>query len=183
MAIDPGAAEMMRDDLSALDGISEKKMFGGLCFLSGGHMICGLHKGGTMYRVGKESYAEALTLPGVQPMLMGDRPMAAMVTPAAMDTSRGLFSRAVRVGRSCASTPGSRWGFTPRKMQPQEEAMAAASAQWAPSSAASASALAIVRLLRKTSRHIVGSLAAIRVKSLNPLAEYLMTSWLDTRRM
>ena len=77
--------------------------------------------------------------------------MAAMVTPAAMDTSRGLFSRAVRVGRSCASTPGSRWGFTPRKMQPQEEAMVSASAQWAPSSAASASALAIVRLLRKTS--------------------------------
>ena len=65
--------------------------------------------------------------------------------------SRGLSARAVRVGRSCASTPGSRWGFTPRKMQPQEEAMVSASAQWAPSSAASASALAIVRLLRKMS--------------------------------
>ncbi len=55
-------------------------MFGGLCFLTpGGHMICGLHKGGSMYRVGKESYARALALPGVRPMLMGDRPMAAMV--------------------------------------------------------------------------------------------------------
>ena len=79
MAFDPGLAQILRDDL-ADQPVTEKKMFGGLCFLSGGHMICGLHKGGTMYRVGKESYAAALTLSGVQPMLMGDRPMAAMVT-------------------------------------------------------------------------------------------------------
>ena len=78
MAFDPGLAQRLRDDL-AQDGVTEKKMFGGLCFLRGGHMICGLHKGGTMYRVGKESYAAALSLPGVRPMMMGGRPMAAMV--------------------------------------------------------------------------------------------------------
>jgi TfoX/Sxy family transcriptional regulator of competence genes len=78
MAFDPGLAQRLRDDLSA-ETVTEKKMFGGLCFLQGGHMICGLHKGGTMYRVGKERYSEALALPGVRPMLMGDRPMAAMV--------------------------------------------------------------------------------------------------------
>jgi TfoX/Sxy family transcriptional regulator of competence genes len=86
MAFDPGLAQLLRDDLAG-QPIAEKKMFGGLCFLSGGHMICGLHKGGTMYRVGKETYAAALALPRVQPMLMGDRPMAAMVTLALEDST------------------------------------------------------------------------------------------------
>ena len=53
MAFDPGLAQLLRDDLAA-QPFTEKKMFGGLCFLQGGNMICGLHKGGTMYRVGKE---------------------------------------------------------------------------------------------------------------------------------
>ena len=78
MAFDPGLAQLLRDDLAG-DPVTERKMFGGLCFLVAGNMICGLHKGGTMYRVGKEHYAEALTLPGVRSMMMGDRPMAAMV--------------------------------------------------------------------------------------------------------
>ena len=86
MAFDPGLAQILRDDLAG-EPVVEKKMFGGLCFLSGGHMICGLHKGGTMYRVGKESYASAIALPGVQPMLMGGRPMAAMVTLSLSDSA------------------------------------------------------------------------------------------------
>ena len=86
MAFDPGLAQLLRADLTG-EPVTEKKMFGGLCFLSGGHMICGLHKGGTMYRVGKESYAEALALPNVRPMLMADRPMAAMVTLSLEDSA------------------------------------------------------------------------------------------------
>ncbi len=78
MAFDPGLAQLLRDDLAG-QPVTEQKMFGGLCFLSQGHMICGLHKGGTMYRVGNESYKTALALPGVKPMIMGTRPLAAMV--------------------------------------------------------------------------------------------------------
>jgi TfoX/Sxy family transcriptional regulator of competence genes len=78
MAFDPGLAQLLRDDLAA-QLFTEKKMFGGLCFLQGGNMICGLHKDGTMYRVGKDRYAEALALPGVRPMMIADRPMAAIV--------------------------------------------------------------------------------------------------------
>jgi TfoX/Sxy family transcriptional regulator of competence genes len=92
MAFDPGLAQLLRDDLADAP-FTEQKMFGGLCFLLHGHMICGLHRGGTMYRVGKESYAAALALPGVQPMRMGDRPMAAMVElspeDSADDSKRG----------------------------------------------------------------------------------------------
>jgi TfoX/Sxy family transcriptional regulator of competence genes len=86
MAFDPGLAKLLRDDLADAP-FTEQKMFGGLCFLLHGHMICGLHRGGTMYRVGKESYAAALALPGVQPMRMGDRPMAAMVELSPEDSA------------------------------------------------------------------------------------------------
>lgn len=78
MAWDEGLAQLMRDDLAGLP-VEEKKMFGGLAFLMGGHMICGVHKGGAMFRVGKERYAEALAVPGATPMQMGDRIMNAMV--------------------------------------------------------------------------------------------------------
>lgn len=87
MAFDPGLAQILRDDLAGLP-VAEKKMFGGLAFLMNGHMICGLHKSGSMYRVGKESYAAALALPGVQAMMMGDRPMAAMVEMSLENSSQ-----------------------------------------------------------------------------------------------
>jgi hypothetical protein len=68
-------------------------MFGGLAFLLGGHMVCGVHKGGAMVRVGKAAYAEALGLPGVSPMMFTGKPMVAMVdvTDAAVadDAVRG----------------------------------------------------------------------------------------------
>ncbi len=38
-------------------------------------------------RVGKEHYATALALPGVQPMVKGDRTMAAMVTLSLDDSA------------------------------------------------------------------------------------------------
>lgn len=78
MAFDPGLAQTLRDAL-ADHPISEKKMFGGLAFLLNGHMICGVHKGGAMVRVGKTQYDTALTLPGVSPMMFTGKPMVAMV--------------------------------------------------------------------------------------------------------
>lgn len=79
MAYDEGQAQMLRDDLDAVDGISEKKMFGGLCFLIHGNMVCGVHKDGAMFRVGKPSQDEAMALAGVGPMTFTGRPMGGMV--------------------------------------------------------------------------------------------------------
>ena len=68
MAYDAGLAQLMRDDLDGVEGITEKRMFGGLCFMLDGNMLCGVHKGGAMYRVGKENAAAALAIPGAGPM-------------------------------------------------------------------------------------------------------------------
>lgn len=78
MAYDEGLAQIMRDDLVA-EPYAEKKMFGGLAFLLGGHMVCGIHKGGAMFRVGKQGYDQALAVPGVSPMMFTGKPMAGMV--------------------------------------------------------------------------------------------------------
>lgn len=78
MAFDPGLAQILRDALAELP-ITEKKMFGGLAFLLYGHMVCGVHKGGAMVRVGKTAYPAALGLPGVSPMMFTGKPMVAMV--------------------------------------------------------------------------------------------------------
>ncbi len=79
MAYDEGLAQAMRDALEGHEGISEKKMFGGLCFLLNGNMVCGVHKGGAMFRVGKAAEAEALAIPGTGPMTFTGRKMGGMV--------------------------------------------------------------------------------------------------------
>ena len=78
MAYDEGLAQMLRDDLAG-EPFAEVKMFGGIAFLLAGHMVCGVHKGGVMVRVGKERRTAALALPGVRPMMFTTRPMAAVV--------------------------------------------------------------------------------------------------------
>ena len=79
MAYDEGLAELLRGDLAEFDAIEEKRMFGGLAFMKDGHMLCGVHKGGGMFRVGKARHAEALTLEGASPMAFTGRPMGGMV--------------------------------------------------------------------------------------------------------
>lgn len=69
----------MRQDLEGLPDISEKAMFGGLCFLLDQHKLCGLHDFGGMYRVGKHNYAAALRLEGVSPLSFTGRPMRGLV--------------------------------------------------------------------------------------------------------
>ena len=79
MAYDPGHAEQMSDALVGTSGITEKKMFGGLCFMLNGHMVCGVHKGGGMARIGKIREAEALEMEGIEPLSFTGRKMGGMV--------------------------------------------------------------------------------------------------------
>lgn len=82
MAYDEGLAELMRGDLHDLPGLSEKKMFGGLCFLQYGNMICGVHSGGAMFRVGKAAEPAALAIEGAGPMTFTGRAMGGMIDVA-----------------------------------------------------------------------------------------------------
>ncbi len=79
MAIDQGIYEVLKDDIGALEGLSEKKMFGGIAFMLRGNMLCGVHKDGAMYRVGKDNEEAALALPGARKMTFTGRPMGGFI--------------------------------------------------------------------------------------------------------
>ena len=94
MAYDEGHAEILRDALKDLPGITEKRMFGGLCFLMNGNMLCGVHKDGAMFRVGKPREAAALAIPGAREMTFTGRRMGGMI-----DVSDDAMGDADAVGR------------------------------------------------------------------------------------
>ena len=79
MAYDEGMAEVLRADLADVARVEEKRMFGGLCFMLEGHMLCGVHKGGGMFRVGKDRHAAALAIDGVTEMAFTGRKMGGLV--------------------------------------------------------------------------------------------------------
>ena len=71
-------ASRIREVLPA-EGIEEKKMFGGIAFMLGGNMVCGITRDDLMVRVGPENYESALERTGARPMEFTGRPMRGMV--------------------------------------------------------------------------------------------------------
>lgn len=75
MAYDEGLAERIRDALRHMSGIGEKKMFGGICFTLGGHMMVGIVNKSLMARVGEDTAKAAIARPGARPMDFTGKPM------------------------------------------------------------------------------------------------------------
>jgi TfoX/Sxy family transcriptional regulator of competence genes len=73
MAYDEKLAARIREH-AAGEPVEEKKMFGGLAFLLGGHMaVAASGQGGLMVRVEPEETATLLEEPGAAPFEMGGR--------------------------------------------------------------------------------------------------------------
>ena len=92
MAFDEALAARVRHHLATQPGYSEKKMFGGLCFLINGNMCCGVEKERLMLRVGPDLHEETLAREGAHPMDFTGRPMKGMVyvDPAFAQTDPAL---------------------------------------------------------------------------------------------
>ena len=71
--------EKIRKALKGKRGISEKKMFGGICFMHNGNMACGVAKDKMVARVGPDAYEEALKQKHVTVMDFTGRPLKGMV--------------------------------------------------------------------------------------------------------
>jgi hypothetical protein len=78
MAHDEQQANRLRRAL-ADQTVTEKKMFGGTCFMLRNHILCGTGKRGFLIRVGKEQADEALSRPGASVMEMNGRRMQGFV--------------------------------------------------------------------------------------------------------
>lgn len=85
MAYDLELADRIRRHLAGAPALTEKKMFGGLCFMVNGHMVCGPVKEGLMVRVGPDGYDEALAQPNARPMAFTGRTMRGFVEIDAAD--------------------------------------------------------------------------------------------------
>ena len=85
-------ARRMRDHLAGLPDLQEKKMFGGVAFLIGGNLACGVHGDSMIVRVGASNYEAALQRPFTRVFDMTGRPMAGwiMVDPPGCEQDRDL---------------------------------------------------------------------------------------------
>ncbi|MDP6125665.1 MAG: TfoX/Sxy family protein [Candidatus Latescibacteria bacterium] len=66
MAYDEDLAGRVRDAHEGTDGLDEKKMFGGICFLHHGNMCCGITGDDLIVRVGPDNHEDALGEPNTK---------------------------------------------------------------------------------------------------------------------
>jgi hypothetical protein len=95
MAYDEDLANRLRELLADEDGVTEKKMFGGLAFLVRGNMsVSASGKGGLLARIDPAQTDAALARPHVSRMEMGGRSMDGWVrvAPEGVKTKRQLSS-------------------------------------------------------------------------------------------
>jgi TfoX/Sxy family transcriptional regulator of competence genes len=81
-------AERVRTTLLARDGVSERKMFGGLAFMIDGNMCVGVMNGDLMVRTTADKYEDAVKRAGARPMDFTGRVSRNMVYVAPAATSR-----------------------------------------------------------------------------------------------
>ena len=76
MAYDEALAERIRDVLTAREGVTERKMFGGIGFMVGGNMACGVSSTSELIvRLDPEDYDRGVAEPGARPFELTGRSM------------------------------------------------------------------------------------------------------------
>jgi hypothetical protein len=99
MAYDAVLAERVRERLIAAAGVSEKKMFGGLAFLTFGNMTVGVHGDDLIARIDPGTTDAALTEPGVRPFDITGRPMRGWIMVAGKELGDDALEE--WIGRAC----------------------------------------------------------------------------------
>jgi TfoX/Sxy family transcriptional regulator of competence genes len=79
VAFDEDLAQRVRDVLSARADVSERKMFGGIAFMVGGNMACGVLGEDLIVRLDKEESEKALAEDGVRPFDFTGKAMKGIV--------------------------------------------------------------------------------------------------------
>ena len=93
MAHDQALNQRIREILAQVPDIREQNMFGGLCFMHRGNMMCGADlKNGLSVRVGPDQYEEALSHPYARKMDLTGVPLKGFVfiSPEGYGTREGL---------------------------------------------------------------------------------------------
>ncbi len=92
MAYSKSLVERIRHLVARQRGVTEKKMFGGVCFLLNGNLLVGVWKDSLIARVGKDAYEAASQEEYVKEFDITGRPMKGwvMVEPDGIDSDHQL---------------------------------------------------------------------------------------------
>ena len=104
---DDALIERIRPLLAAREGSSERRMFGGVCFMIGGNMCLGTWKGALLVRLDRKDHEATLAEPHTRPADMNGRVMKgwAVVEPAGIASESGLAGWVDRAAAHAASLP------------------------------------------------------------------------------
>lgn len=107
MPHDETLAARVRKALARRKNLTEKKMFGGVCFMLSGNMCTGIWKEFLILRVGPDQYDSALGEPNVRVFDVTGRPMRGwvMVAPEAIETDEELKAWLKRATAFASSLP------------------------------------------------------------------------------
>lgn len=83
MAYDEDLANRVRALLADRTDVREQRMFGGLTFMVGRNMSCGVHGDELIVRLDRDSEAEALARAHARPMDFTGRPLRGFITVGA----------------------------------------------------------------------------------------------------
>jgi TfoX/Sxy family transcriptional regulator of competence genes len=105
MAYSEELAERIRMALGGRDGVTERKMFGGVGWMLNGNMACGTMGDDLLVRVAPADGDRALEEPGVRRMQMGKRTMRGfVVVDAATIADEDDFAHWVDAGAAHAAS-------------------------------------------------------------------------------
>ena len=105
MAYSEELAARIREIIGARDGVTERRMFGGIAWMVNGNMACGTLGDDTMVRLGREGAEHALREPHVGPMEFTGRPMRGFITVHADGTVADTdLARWIDAGASYAAS-------------------------------------------------------------------------------
>ena len=84
--------ERIRKIVGRWKNMNAKKMFGGVCYLLNGNMVCGVYKDFLILRLGEEKSKDAFEQPYTRPFDITGRPMKGwvMVEPEGIETDDSL---------------------------------------------------------------------------------------------
>ena len=113
MAYDEDLANRIRELIASEAGYTEQKMFGGIAFMLGGNMCCGVIRSDLMLRLGPELSTRALSESHTRQMEMNGRPVSwmALVSPSGYQADEALQGWLDQAADFTASLP-------PKKARP-----------------------------------------------------------------
>ena len=104
---DDALIERIRPNFRRRMGASERRMFGGICFMINGNMCVGSWKGSLIVRLDRKKHEQTQSEPHVRPMDITGRVMKgwARIEPAGIESDDDLKAWVRRAAKFAASLP------------------------------------------------------------------------------